>query len=215
MTTSEKRIAFINLEFTNRILEIFRDELSINRKDQFILSMSWPWRAPDRGNFNSAFFLSADEVIRLDPLSWQKQKIEIQEPEQLRIRTIPQGISTIRFSFIYVDISDESSLVVKILKAIGDAAIGESTAGMSEIWKAGVESSTKYNLEQAVESVSGGERSKHILGRASLKFNGQNFNIIDHDIGEQALQKDSNKDLYPVPLKDNYKAEIMKLWIKI
>ena len=211
MATSEQRIEFINFESTYEILSTLRSrELTVGNEDKFILSMSWPWRAPDKEDFNSAYVFSAHEVVNINQSSGRK--FGFRDSDKLRIRTIPEGTSTIRFSLIYVDISEDSP-IAGILKAVGEAVIGRLTLGMSDIIKAGVEKAAKYNLEHIVESVSGGQESQKILGRTSLKFDGQDFKLIDLHTGEQPLKKENG--LAIIPLKNTAGDLIANLWIKI
>ena len=64
-TMSEKRIKFISLHFSFAILNSFKPHGNFiaDEKDSFILCMSWPWRAPDKDDFNSAFSIPATKVL--------------------------------------------------------------------------------------------------------------------------------------------------------
>jgi len=117
MTTNETSIKFIKLEFKEEILKEF-EPYKLNYKTnialgQFVLCMSWPWRAPDQEDFNSNYYIPAQDVIKdevspiidtsgyiseyIHNLSLTQNGIEIPPDKQLRIRTIALGISTIRF----------------------------------------------------------------------------------------------------------------------
>ena len=217
MTTIEKRIEFINIKFNDNILSTLQSRrLTVNKKDQFILSMSWPWRAPDKSDFNSVYLIPANQVIVENQLN-REGEIGIRDSEKLRIRTIAQGKSTIRFSLIYLDVSNNNSPIVKILKAIGVAVIGKLTGGISLVWKAGVETAAQYNLERIAESAS--NEYKYKLGQAILEFDGQKF--TNRDDRNSELTEDEN-GLSPISLKKPNgleeppnRREILKLWLKI
>lgn len=74
-------------------------------KDHFILSMDWPWRAPDRETFSSSLDIPVGKVFESSPDSpitflggGEVKKVSISLPEQLRIRTLVSGSSTINFA---------------------------------------------------------------------------------------------------------------------
>ena len=175
MTTKETKIEFINLEFTENILNSFVGSrgFTAGSEDLLILSMNWPWRSPDVSDFNSAYTIPIWWVIDRDELV-REGKIGIRPSEQLRIRTIAQGASTIRFSLIYVDISSGRSVIGKILGKIGEVLIGKLTGGMSILISAGVKAAANYNLERIVDSASGKKTlAEEILGQATLNFDSE------------------------------------------
>ena len=189
---NEKRIEFISVKFHKPILRSFKpdNDFILEEGDELLLCMSWPWRAPDKNDFNSVLPISTKgAIIKQGPWSnsstppdeqyathslMDRKKISIPQSQQLRIRTVAHGKSTVRFCLIYADISADDSFIGNILEGIGAAIIRKSTEGISRlILKEGMKAAANYNLESIVESASGEPPAKHILGRGSLDFSDQ------------------------------------------
>ena len=194
MANGQTKISFTKLEFTDGILNAFEPggNFVAGDEDHFMLCMNWPWRAPDKENFNSLYSIPAGRVLDYDQKVRRSERIgshpnpsrstthnhrivnkaiNIPPGEQLRIWTIPQGDSKIEFSLMFIDITKKKSWLGKILSGIGSAIIGKLTAGISHlILKPIVAATAGHNLTRLVESLSGEGEAKEILGRANLNF---------------------------------------------
>ena len=123
MSTNEMRMEFINLLFKQNLIATMQasTNLGLLKGDLFILSMSWPWRAPDKSEFNCTYAIPANEVVKQGPPLQLvgTGKFGIAPSQQLQLWTIPKGDSTIRFSLIYFDVNNNNSPIASVIKAIG------------------------------------------------------------------------------------------------
>ena len=173
MNTKETRIEFVNLTFTGYIAEsCILDDLTKKVAYQLILSMSWAWRAPDKNDFNCAYIFPLAAVARN---ALYEQEFIIRPSDQLCIRTMAQGKSTIKFSLICTDISNDNSPIKKAFDKMGKVIIGKSSRGEvpSITLMDGARTFANYNLERIVESTSDKESPDLILGRAHLDFDSE------------------------------------------
>lgn len=171
MNTKETRIEFIGLEFTGLVtlksgLDIFPKEA----RHLLILSMNWPWHAPDKNDFNCAYTFPLADVGNRNTL--HRQKFITRSSDRLCISTVAQGKSTIRFTLICADITNNNSPIKKAFDKMGEIIIGKSSPGeISGITlMEGARTFANYNLERIVESVSDKENPDRILCRGHLDF---------------------------------------------
>ncbi len=203
MNTKETRIELTNLQFTTDILNYIRQNgrLASLRENKLILSMNWYRRAPDKNDFNCAYVLSSKDVGDRDVL-YKEGKFITRPSDQLCIRTMVQGKSTIRFSLIYTDIFDDNSLIKKAFDKMDELIIGkcspEEIPGITLI--DGTRDLANYNLERIAESVSDKENPDQILGRAHLDFDSETTKTEEGKM---------------ISIKTDNGVELLKLYINV
>ena len=192
---SEVRIIFEQLEFQAEVLKFFKNNqnnrgITLNEGDSFILSMSWPWRAPDKEEFLSLYPIKAESVLKKKPVSDSESAnlshIEpvifrgsdkntftkaIQEPDKLRIRTEAFGESTIIFSLTYADKFFSSPFFSKLFKGLGGLFITKITGGIGSIYSQKIlETFGNHILGNLDPSESSDKEVLHPLGEAKLNY---------------------------------------------
>ena len=196
---SEVKIIFDQLIFLKAILGHFENPnnehgLTLNEGDNFILSMDWAWRAPDKENFNSALAIDATSVLekkqtgdssinlssgdtpttvfKADTPFVTEHTHNILEHEKLRIRTNVSGESTIKFSLIYADKIFKSSFLTTSFKKLGGLFITKVTGGIGSALKGVLTAVGNNALQEVFKSSDDDDKKIYVLGKGELVYNG-------------------------------------------
>ena len=205
---NEVRIEFDQLIFEDEILNYFKNSanvhgLTLNKGDNFILTMNWAWRAPDNENFTSILPIDAMSVLILNQASdtsrsanptsentrnttfinKNTQTVTFTDDEKLRIRTKAYGESTITFSLVYVDKIFRSPFFITIFKTLGGLLLAKATGGMGEVFKKVLTAVGNNTLEEITKLE---DNDVYALGIGKLKY--------DDSVGEDNKLDLINKD---------------------